>query len=143
MEIGLAKGKATYDKRQTLAKKEAEEQVLSEAEVLELANLGLKIEEHYGRPQDTEWAIEGSKIYMVQSRPITTLLKTSEETTEEEGKELIRGLGAGPGRGSGEVRVLTTPTQDNGFESGDVLVAEMTTPTEVTLRIVWFQESAT
>jgi pyruvate,water dikinase len=116
-----------------LAKKEAEEQVLSEAEVLELANLGLKIEEHYGRPQDTEWAIEGSKIYMVQSRPITTLLKTSEETTEEEGKELIRGLGAGPGRGSGEVRVLTTPTQDNGFESGDVLVAEMTTPDWVPL----------
>ena len=116
-----------------LAKKEAEEQVLSEAEVQELTNLGLKIEEHYGSPQDTEWAIEGSKIYMVQSRPITTLLKTSEETAEEEGKELIRGLGAGPGRGSGEVRVLTSPTQDNGFESGDVLVAEMTTPDWVPL----------
>ncbi len=116
-----------------LSKKEAEEQVLTEAEVQELTNLGLKIEEHYGSPQDTEWAIEGSKIYMVQSRPITTLLKTSEETAEEEGKELIRGLGAGPGRGSGEVRVLTSPTQDNGFESGDVLVAEMTTPDWVPL----------
>ena len=115
-----------------LSKKEAEEQVLSEAEVQELANLGLKIEEHYGSPQDTEWAIEGSKIYMVQSRPITTLLKASEET-EEEGKELIRGLGASPGRGSGEVRVLASPTQDNGFESGDVLVAEMTTPDWVPL----------
>jgi pyruvate,water dikinase len=116
-----------------LSKKEAEEQVLSEAEVQELTNLGLKIEEHYGSPQDTEWAIEGSKIYMVQSRPITTLLKTSEEVPEEEGKELIRGLGASPGRGSGEVRVLTSPTQDNGFESGDVLVAEMTTPDWVPL----------
>ncbi|MHB8084243.1 MAG: phosphoenolpyruvate synthase [Dehalococcoidia bacterium] len=116
-----------------LLKKEAEEQVLSEAEVLDLANLGLKIEAHYGSPQDTEWAIEGSKIYMVQSRPITTLIKTSEETAEEEGKELIRGLGAGPGRGSGEVRVLASPIQDNGFESGDVLVAEMTTPDWVPL----------
>ncbi|MGA2158568.1 MAG: phosphoenolpyruvate synthase [Dehalococcoidia bacterium] len=116
-----------------LLKKEAEEQVLSDAEVLDLANLGLKIEAHYGSPQDTEWAIEGNKIYMVQSRPITTLIKSSEEAAEEEGKELIRGLGAGPGRGSGEVRVLASPTQDNGFESGDVLVAEMTTPDWVPL----------
>ncbi|MGA9047994.1 MAG: phosphoenolpyruvate synthase [Dehalococcoidia bacterium] len=116
-----------------LSKKEAEEQVLSDAEVLDLANLGLKIEAHYGSPQDTEWAIEGNKIYMVQSRPITTLIKSSEEAAEEEGKELIRGLGAGPGRGSGEVRVLASPTQDNGFESGDVLVAEMTTPDWVPL----------
>jgi len=116
-----------------LSKKEAEEQVLSEAEILDLANLGLKIEGHYGSPQDTEWAIEGSKIYMVQSRPITTLIKTAEEVAEEEGKELIRGFGASPGRGSGEVRVLSSPMQDNGFESGDVLVAEMTTPDWVPL----------
>jgi len=31
------------------------------------------IEEHYGIPQDIEWALEGGKLYIVQSRPITTL----------------------------------------------------------------------
>lgn len=124
------------NKQVNLADKEANQSVLSDNEVLKLAELGLKIEKHYGSPQDTEWAIEGDKIYMVQSRPITTLVKAEEikvEKTEEESKELIRGLGASPGRGSGEVRVLVSPDQDNGFESGDVLVAEMTTPDWVPL----------
>ena len=120
-----------------LSSKEAEQKVLSEEEIMEIAKLGLKIEEHYGSPQDTEWAIEGDNSYMVQSRPITTLIKTGEEIGEkselEESKELIRGIGAGPGRGSGEVRVLATPDTDNGFESGDVLVAEMTSPDWVPL----------
>ena len=120
-----------------LSSKEAEQKVLSEEEIMEIAKLGLKIEEHYGSPQDTEWAIEGDNRYMVQSRPITTLIKTGEEIGEkselEESKELIRGIGAGPGRGSGEVRVLATPDTDNGFESGDVLVAEMTSPDWVPL----------
>lgn len=124
------------NKNVNLDDKEANQRVLSEKEVEEITNLGLKIEKHYGSPQDTEWAMEGDKVYMVQSRPITTLLRPSEtpvEQSEEESKELIRGLGAGPGRGSGEVRVLVSPDQDNGFESGDVLVAEMTTPDWVPL----------
>ncbi|MDD5313397.1 MAG: phosphoenolpyruvate synthase [Dehalococcoidia bacterium] len=123
------------NKQVNLTPREAELQVLTDAEVQALTSLGLRIEEHYNSPQDTEWAIEGDKIYMVQSRPITTLIKPTEEAekAEEEGKELIRGLGASPGRGSGEVRVLASPTQDNGFESGDILVAEMTTPDWVPL----------
>jgi pyruvate, water dikinase len=116
---------------------EAEQQVLTDAEIKDLTKLGLKIEKHYGSPQDTEWAVEDHKVYMVQSRPITTLIKSAKGTEvtaeDEEGKELIRGLGAGPGRGSGEVRVLTSPDKDEGFESGDVLVAEMTTPDWVPL----------
>ena len=124
------------NKHVDLNDKEANERVLSEQEVQDITALGLKIEKHYGSPQDTEWALEGDKVYMVQSRPITTLLKPAEaveEKSEEESEELIRGLGAGPGRGSGEVRVLESPDQDNGFESGDVLVAEMTTPDWVPL----------
>ncbi len=124
------------NKNVNLDDNEANQRVLSEKEVEEIAQLGLKTEKHYGSPQDTEWALEGDKVYMVQSRPITTLLRPSETVAEksiEESKELIRGLGAGPGRGSGEVRVLVSPDRDNGFESGDVLVAEMTTPDWVPL----------
>ena len=120
-----------------LSDKEAEQPVLSDAEVQEIARLGMKIEQHYGSPQDTEWAMEGGKVYMVQSRPITTLIRAADVVADkhdaEESRELIRGLGAGPGRGSGEVRVLASPDKDDGFESGDVLVAAMTTPDWVPL----------
>jgi pyruvate, water dikinase len=52
---------------------EANEQVLNEKQILELAKLGLLIEQHYKFPQDIEWAYEGNKLYITQSRPITTL----------------------------------------------------------------------
>jgi len=124
------------NKNVDLSEKEANEQVLTDKEIQQIAGLGMKIEQHYGSPQDTEWAIEGKKVFMLQSRPITTpisSIKVESEKPEEESKELIRGLGASPGRGSGEVRVLVSPDKDNGFESGDVLVAAMTTPDWVPL----------
>ncbi|MFA6601665.1 MAG: PEP/pyruvate-binding domain-containing protein [Candidatus Paceibacterota bacterium] len=48
-------------------------QVLSDNDILELSELILKIEKHYGFPCDIEWAYEKGKFYIVQSRPITTL----------------------------------------------------------------------
>ena len=53
--------------------KKGKEQVLDEKEILELAKLVEKIENHYGIPQDIEWVMEDGKIYITQSRPITTL----------------------------------------------------------------------
>ena len=47
--------------------------VLADDEVLALAELGMRVEAHYERPQDVEWAIADGKTYLVQSRPITTL----------------------------------------------------------------------
>jgi len=47
--------------------------VLSHDELRELAELGRRLEEHFGAPQDIEWAIEGGTIYLLQSRPVTTL----------------------------------------------------------------------
>ncbi|MGH9123769.1 MAG: rifamycin-inactivating phosphotransferase [Acidimicrobiales bacterium] len=46
---------------------------LSDAQVIELARLGRKIEAHFGRPQDIEWCLVGGDFHIVQSRPITTL----------------------------------------------------------------------
>jgi len=51
----------------------ASSQVLSKEQILELSDLVLKIENHYGFPCDIEWAFEKGKFYIVQSRPITTL----------------------------------------------------------------------
>ena len=47
--------------------------VLADAELRELVDLGNSIEEHFGCPQDIEWGIEGGRIYLLQSRPITCL----------------------------------------------------------------------
>lgn len=53
----------------------ASSQVLSETQILEFADLIMKIENHYGFPCDIEWAFEKGQFYIVQSRPITTLSK--------------------------------------------------------------------
>lgn len=54
---------------------QGKQKILSEAEILELSELVLKIENHYGFPCDIEWAFESGKFYITQSRPITTLQK--------------------------------------------------------------------
>ena len=54
---------------------EGEQRKLSEKQVLELTELVLHIEKHYGFPCDIEWAFEKGKFYITQSRPITTLKK--------------------------------------------------------------------
>jgi pyruvate,water dikinase len=47
--------------------------VLSEEELVRLVWLGGQLEERFGRPQDIEWAIAGGELYLLQSRPVTTL----------------------------------------------------------------------
>ncbi len=68
---------------ETVKKKIPEEeqgkQVLNDAEIDELSKLAKKIEEHYKKPQDLEFAIEKNKVFIVQSRPITTLGKKIEK----------------------------------------------------------------
>jgi len=55
--------------------KEGEKQKLTGKQIIEVATICKKIEEHYGFPCDIEWAMGGGKIYITQSRPITTLKK--------------------------------------------------------------------
>ncbi len=108
--------------------------VLSDAEVIELAELGLKIEQHYGSAQDTEWSFdpEGT-VWMLQSRPITTAGGEHVPAADASGEILVRGLGAAPGSASGRVRLLSDPHDTQAFNEGDVLVAHMTTPDWVPL----------
>lgn len=56
---------------------EGNKQKLSGRQIIELAELCKKIEAHYGFPCDIEWAFEGGKFYVTQSRPITTLKQSS------------------------------------------------------------------
>ncbi|PIQ77960.1 hypothetical protein COV82_02285 [Candidatus Peregrinibacteria bacterium CG11_big_fil_rev_8_21_14_0_20_46_8] len=54
-------------------KTKQEKQKLSGTKIMELAALCAKIEKHYKHPQDIEWALEKGTLYILQSRPITTL----------------------------------------------------------------------
>ncbi len=115
------------------------ERVLSDDEIEALVELGERVEDHYNDPQDVEWAVADGEIYMLQSRPITTIddgdaeLEEERESTADgdggdEGDVILRGLGASPGVVSGEVRVVTELDQLDKVGDGDVLVTEMTMP---------------
>ena len=105
-------------------------QVLTSDEIARLVELGKNIHEHYNFPQDTEWAIEAGKIFMLQSRPVTTLDKTSEteETEEVERTIITKGLGASPGMASGNVKIINNTDELDKVQVGDILVTVMTTP---------------
>ncbi|QWF80973.1 rifamycin-inactivating phosphotransferase [Amycolatopsis sp. CA-230715] len=60
-----------------------ERQALTDAQVVRLAELGRRIEAHFGRPQDIEWCLTGDGFQIVQSRPITTLFPVPETGDED------------------------------------------------------------
>jgi len=60
-------------KHAAVAKAKREKQKLSGKQIIELAKICAQIEKHYKQPQDIEWAMAKGKIYITQSRPITTL----------------------------------------------------------------------
>jgi pyruvate, water dikinase len=119
------------DQRVDLPPKDADRQVLTPDEILELARLGIRVEEHYGAPQDMEWAYADDGLWLVQSRPITTLGPEEPWPAPAPGgalEPLLTGLAAAPGTVSGRVHVVHTVEESRSLEPGEVLVAPMTTP---------------
>lgn len=114
---------------------EGRKPVLSDEEVHEVADLGVRIERHYGSPQDTEWAFDSDgDVWMLQSRPVTTAGGEAMGVGGgERGKELVHGLGAAPGEASGAVRVVSELAQASELKDGEVLVTHMTAPDWVPL----------
>jgi len=104
------------------------QQKLTDSEIIKLAWLGKQIENHYRFPQDIEWAKEDNKIYIVQTRPVTTIKEAAEAEPEIKAPVLLSGDGASPGIASGPVKIVPEATQIDKVKTGNVLVAEMTTP---------------
>jgi pyruvate,water dikinase len=104
--------------------------------VVKLAKLANASQEHYYFPQDMEWAWDGKNVYIVQTRPITTLkLKSKLKKAQLEGSSvlsastpILSGSPASPGFGTGHVKVLKSPKEIGRVNAGDVLVAKMTSP---------------
>jgi pyruvate,water dikinase len=109
-----------------------QQQKLSDEQIVALARIAKQVEEHYGRPQDIEWAEENGELFIVQSRAVTVLTERraagEEEGAEETAPVLLSGAAASPGVAAGPVRVVRDPSEIDIVLQGDVLVAEMTTP---------------
>jgi pyruvate,water dikinase len=107
-----------------------EKLVLSDEEILKLAEQAEILEKHYGIPQDIEWAFEKGKMFILQSRPVTTIKKGGDVTAESKGggKVLLTGLGASPGVATGVVKIVTGPENLAKITEGDIMVTVMTTP---------------
>ncbi|BDC19879.1 phosphoenolpyruvate synthase [Acidianus sp. HS-5] len=112
---------------------------ISDDEAIELAKLALKIEEHYKRPMDIEWAIDADlkfpdNVFIVQARAETfwsakkEVKEEKEVTSVENRKVLVRGLAASPGIASGTARVILDVKESDNFKKGDILITRMTDP---------------
>lgn len=118
------------DRRVDIPDDEAHRPVLTTDEATAVARLALEVQQHYGSPQDVEWAFDGQRLWLVQSRPITTLPDELPSATTEPtpAPVLLQGLPAAPGRARGAVRILHSPAEGSALRDGEVLVAPMTNP---------------
>ena len=125
----IVRGPDGHDQRLAVPPDEQSRRVLDDDALLALARMAIDIERHYGTPQDVEFALEGDRTWIVQSRPITTLGEAAAEVEgEEPGTVLVSGLAAAPGTVSGRVRILRSTADGPRLLKGEVLVATMTNP---------------
>ena len=113
-----------------LTPEKSNSRVLKTYELKQLAEFAIKLEEHYEKPQDIEFAIEGETIYILQTRPITTLKKISsnEKEADLDGQVLTEGMPASPGIASGVVKIIHSMDDLGKIKNGDILVTTMTNP---------------
>jgi pyruvate, water dikinase len=108
---------------------------LSDADVTQLARYALIIEKHYGRPMDIEWGKDGvdGRLYILQARPETVKSQAAGKVEQRyklkgSGTVLTEGRAIGQKIGTGPVRIVSSPSEMEKVQPGDVLVADMTDP---------------
>lgn len=132
----IKSGKTT--KEVAVPKSRGNRQKISDKLIEEVAKLGKRIEHHYFFPQDIEWAVEDGVVYIVQTRPITTVAKSeglraegerdSSELSALRHKLILKGDPASPGIRTGPVKIILAVSQISKIKQGDVLVAPKTNP---------------
>ena len=141
--LGSKKEKMLYHKTKSTinvptTQTEQENFSLTDDEVIELAIQARKIEKHYKRPMDIEWAKDAldGKLYIVQARPETVQSKLNKSTTIKQyslnllsnEKLLTQGRAVGDKIGTGKIKVIHNVSEFSLFNKGDVLVADTTNP---------------
>ena len=115
---------------------QARAQVLTDAQVIELATYAKAIEKHYGCYMDMEWGIDerDGKVWILQARPETVFSQKKEkeetvvEATTTKRKIVVKGLPASPGKAAGRAHVIENPEDIDDFKEGEILVTTMTAP---------------
>ncbi|MBI3384589.1 phosphoenolpyruvate synthase [Candidatus Gottesmanbacteria bacterium] len=137
IQESILKKVGTKNKIEKLSTRLSEHAKITDQKVIEIAKIGDKIEKHYYFPQDIEWAIEKNKVFIVQSRPVTTVESTTnlasqaektEVLLEKNLKEVLRGQPASPGIGTGPAKVIFSAKELHKIVPGDILVTTMTNP---------------
>ena len=107
---------------------------LNDAQIHRLAADACKIEAHYGRPMDIEWALDGNdgQLYIVQARPETVQSRQGQVLEryqlKETGPVLTEGRSIGQKIGAGQARIMRSLEEMDKVQEGDVLVTDMTDP---------------
>ncbi|HMB10656.1 phosphoenolpyruvate synthase [Saliniramus sp.] len=117
------------------SQKERDAQVLSDAEIVQLARWARDIERHYECPMDIEWARDGENggLFIVQARPETVQSRLDagelkHYTVTKKGKTLVSGLAIGDSVVTGEVSVIKSVKDIDKFVDGSILVTDTTDP---------------
>jgi pyruvate,water dikinase len=129
--IQLVRGK-DETKEVSVPKTKREKKKIDASMALKIAKIGQKLHNHYGKPQDVEFAIDRGQLYIVQTRPITTL-ESSKEKIEDQKQTITQepnftGEPASPGTASGVVVIINDPKEITRAQKGQILVTTMTTP---------------
>jgi len=107
---------------------------INDEQIIELARQAVLIEQHYGKPMDIEWALDGEsgKLYIVQARPETVESRSrnivERYRLKETGTIICEGRSIGQRIGAGTSRVIQSIKQMDEVGAGDVLVTDMTDP---------------
>jgi pyruvate,water dikinase len=108
---------------------------LTKKEVIQLAQWCYKIEQHYGKAMDIEWAKDGlnNQLYIVQARPETVHGKEKKKvreifTLKEKGKLLTKGIALGDKIATGKARIILHPQDGDQLQKGEILVTDITNP---------------
>jgi len=108
---------------------------INDDDVTRLAQMAIRIEEHYGRPMDIEWAKDGldGQLYIVQARPETVKSRDKKNVIQRyelktKGDVLVSGRSIGQRIAAGVARVVMSAKEIDSVQSGDVLITDMTDP---------------
>ena len=108
---------------------------LTKNEVVQLAQWCYKIEMHYGKAMDIEWAKDGlnNQLYIVQARPETVHGKEKKQvreifTLKEKSKLLTKGIALGDKIATGKARIIFNPQDGDLLQKGEILVTDITNP---------------
>ena len=108
---------------------------ITDDQIMALARQAVTIEQHYDRPMDIEWALDGDdgELYIVQARPETVVSqqeggKLERFQLKEKGRTLVTGRAIGQRIGRGAVKIVFSPDDMDKVKPGDVLVTDMTDP---------------